>query len=123
MICRETLGPTIHLDLWPSLPPETLLQTNFFMETGFLKGSGTFQYDKESCHTAKLAQEWFEPHIGRNKVLTWPQKLLISQSSWKNKSDYHYHSNLKDLIQTSDVTAHRHYCECLCEWLQKFVGR
>ena len=43
-----------------------------FMAMVFPDGSGLFQQDNTSCHTAKIVQECFEEHEKEFRVLPWP---------------------------------------------------
>lgn len=73
MLCWETLGPAIHVDV-------TLTHTTFlsivadhvhpFMETVLPDGSGLFQQDNAPCHKAGMVQEWFEEHNSEFEMLT-----------------------------------------------------
>ncbi|MCJ8732198.1 hypothetical protein PDJAM_G00208470 [Pangasius djambal] len=67
------MGPGIHVDV--ILTRTTYLnivadQVHPFMATVFPNGSGLFQQDNATCHTAKLDQEWFEEYGKEFKVLT-----------------------------------------------------
>ena len=74
MFCWEALGLGIHVDV--NLTRATNLniiadKVHPFMAMVFPNGSGLFQKDKASCHTAQIVREWFEKHVETFKVLPW----------------------------------------------------
>ena len=72
MLCWETLGPGIHVDVnltHATYPNTAADQVHPFTAIVFPNGIGLFQSDHVLCPTARIVWEWFAEQDEELKVL------------------------------------------------------
>ena len=90
ILCWETLGPAIHVDVnLTRVTYQNIVanQVHPFMAMVFPDGSGLFQQDNAPCHTVHLVRKWFEEHDEVFTVLPWPPNCMTRNCEDTNTGD------------------------------------